>query len=123
LFIYGPSGCGKSRIIVEIISELSNTGGSEKIYIVYPRNAIGTGSGIISLYDLMVKLGEKDVVIWDNFPDGIIHGDIASARRALEIVSSRRTMKLLVALKPKYLEPYAELATSLMPEFTTYYAK
>ena len=123
LFIYGPSGCGKSRIIVEIISKLSNAGRTEKIYVINPRNAIGEESGMISLYDLVNKLCEKDVVIWDNFPDGIIQRDIASAIRVLEIVSSRRTMKLLVALKPSYLESYGELVTSIMPDFSTYYVK
>ena len=32
-------------------------------------------------------------------------------------------MKLLIALKPKYLESYAELVTSIMPDFSTYYVK
>ncbi|MGA9152301.1 MAG: hypothetical protein WBZ36_17130 [Candidatus Nitrosopolaris sp.] len=123
LFIYGPSGCGKSRTIVEIISKLSNAGRTEKIYVINPRNAIGVESGMISLYDLVNKFGEKDVVIWDNFPDGIIQRDIASAMRGLEIVSSRRTMKLLIALKPKYLEAYAELVSSIIPEFSAYYVK
>ena len=123
LFIYGPSGCGKSRTIVEVISRLANPGGAEKIYLVNPRNAIGIESGMISLYHLVNKLGEKDVVIWDNFPDGIIQRDIASAKRVLEVISSRRTMKLLVALNPKYLESYAELVTSIMPGFSTYYVK
>ncbi|HYV51750.1 MAG TPA: hypothetical protein VE971_00515, partial [Candidatus Eisenbacteria bacterium] len=123
LFIYGPSGCGKSRTIVEIFSRLSDAGGIEKIYVVNPRNAIGVESGLISLYDLVNKLGEKDVVIWDNFPDGIIQRDLASAVRVLEIVSSRRTMRLLVSLNPKYLESYAELVTSIMPGFSTYYVK
>ena len=123
LFIYGPSGCGKSRIIVEIISKSSNAGRTEKIYVINPRNAIGVESGMISLYDLVNKFGEKDVVIWDNFPDGIIQRDIATAMRVLEIVSSRRTMKLLIALKPSYLESYTELVTSIMPDFSTYYVK
>src|SRR5215469_10197300 len=123
LFIYGPSGCGKSRIIVEIISKLSDAGGFQKVYVVNPRNAIGVESGMISLYGLVNKLGENDVVIWDNFPDGMIQRDTASATRVLEIVSSRRTMKLLVALKPKYLESYADLVTSIMPDFSTYYVK
>jgi len=29
----------------------------------------------------------------------------------------------LVSLKPKYLEAYAELVTSIMPAFTTHYVK
>jgi len=56
---------------MEIINELSNAGGIERIYVINPRNAIGAESGMISLFDLN-KFGEKDVVIWDNFPDGII---------------------------------------------------
>src|SRR5215467_8103143 len=123
LFIYGPSGCGKSRTIVEIISKLSDAGGFQKVYVVNPRNAIGVESGMISLYGLVNKLGENDVVIWDNFPDGMIQRDTASATRVLEIVSSRRTMKLLIALKPSYLESYTELVTSIMPDFSAYYVK
>lgn len=123
LFVYGPSGCGKSRTIVEIINELSNAGGIERIYVINPRNAIGAESGMISLFDLVNKFGEKDVVIWDNFPDGIIQKEIERATRVLKIVTSRRAMKLVVSLKPKYLEAYAELVTSIMPAFTTYYVK
>lgn len=123
LFFYGPSGCGKSRTIVEIINELFNTGGIEKVFVINPRNAIGGESGMGSLYDLVNKFCEKDVVIWDNFPDGIIQRDVASATRVLTIFGSRRTMKLLVALNPKYLEAYTELVTSIMPEFTSYYVK
>jgi len=118
LFIYGPSGCGKSRTMVEIISKSSNER-TEKIYIINPRNAIGVESGMISLYDLVNKLCEKDVVIWDNFPDGMIRRDTASAIRVLEIVSSRKTMKLLVALKPNYLESNGEIVTSIMPRLSS----
>jgi hypothetical protein len=55
----------------------------------------------------------------DNFPDGIIQRDIASAIRVLEIVSSRKTMKLLVALKPNYLESNGEIVTSIMPRLSS----
>ena len=108
LFIYGPSGCGKSRTIVEIISKLSNAGGIQKIYVVNPRNAIGVESGMISLYDLVNKFGEKDVVIWDNFPDGIIQRDIVSAMGTRDS-KFKENHELLIALMPKYLEAYAEL--------------
>jgi ABC-type transport system involved in cytochrome bd biosynthesis fused ATPase/permease subunit len=78
LFIIGPSGCGKSKGIFEIIkNKLENY---ENIYIINPRTLIGNKSGRISIIELISKVNQKDVIIWDNFPDDLAKKDIALKR-------------------------------------------
>jgi hypothetical protein len=116
LFLYGPSGCGKSRAIFELVKE--NLGDFKKIYFINPRNTVGTESGRIKLLDLIGKLQQDDGVVWDNFPDDLVKRDLESARDVLEMVSSRNVKRLLVALKPKYLEIYRDLPNRI-PDFNS----
>jgi RNA helicase len=104
LFIYGPSGCGKSRCIYELAKDKIND--VENIFIINPRQTIGEESGRISIRELANGLSQKDIVIWDNFPDDLLKRDVESAWEVLEIISVKEVTKLLVALKPKYLEVY-----------------
>src|SRR5215217_1832429 len=117
LFIHGASGCGKSRAIFEIIKHKME--GTEKIYIVNPRQTTGEESGRIILTELMNKFTEKDMIIWDNFPDDLMKKDVDNSRKALEIVSSKDVKCLLIALKPKYLEMY-RFITREVPELHAY---
>jgi hypothetical protein len=119
LFIYGPSGIGKSRCIIEIISQ--NVENFSKIYVINPRNAtVGIDSGRASLSSLSDRFNENDAaVVWDNFPDNLIKRDIVNAQKVLEVISSKDTSKLIVSLKPKYLEVFKELIFRI-PEFYTY---
>jgi hypothetical protein len=113
LFIHGASGCGKSRAIFEIIKDKME--GTEKIYIINPRQTTGEESGRISLTELMNRFTEKDLIIWDNFPDDLMKKDLDNSRKALEIISSKNVKCLLIALKPKYLEMY-RFITREVPE-------
>jgi hypothetical protein len=64
-------------------------------------------------------LNQKDIVVWDNFPDDLLKRDVESAWKILEIISVKNVMNLLVALKPKYLEVYRGI-TRKIPELYDY---
>ena len=117
LFIHGASGCGKSRAILEIMNNKME--GTEKIYIINPRQTTGEESGRVILTELMSRFTEKDIIIWDNFPDDLMKKDIDNSRKALEIISSKNVKCLLIALKPKYLEMY-KFITREVPELHAY---
>ena len=87
MFIQGASGCGKSRAIFEIIKDKME--GTEKIYIINPRQTTGEESGRIILTELLNRFTGKDMIIWDNFPDDLMKKDIDNSRKALEIISSK----------------------------------
>src|SRR5918912_331205 len=86
LFIYGPSGCGKSRCIYELAKDKLND--VENIFIINPRQTIGEESGRISIHELAIRLNQKDIVIWDNFPDDLLKRDVESAWEVLEKIRS-----------------------------------
>jgi hypothetical protein len=117
LFIYGLSGCGKSRCIYELAKDKLDD--VENIFIINPRQTLGEESGRISIHELAIKLNQKDIVIWDNFPDDLLKRDVESAGEVLEIISVRGVTNLLVALKPKYLEIYRGVAKKV-PELYDY---
>jgi len=104
ILVFGTSGCGKSRGIFEVIKD--NTRSFEKIYIINPRNPVGEESGRVNLCELVNRFEENDIIVWDNFPDDLIKRDIDNAQTVLELISSKNVRKLLIALKPKYLELY-----------------
>jgi len=113
LFLYGTSGSGKSRCIYEIVRE--RIADFKNIFIINPRHTVGAKeSGRIKLTELFSRFSNEDAVIWDNFPDDIINTDLDSARSVLEELSEKGNAKcLLVALKPKYLEIYREIANKI----------
>ena len=117
LFIYGPSGCGKSRCIYELVKDKLND--VENIFIINPRQTIGEESGRISIHELVNRLNQNDIVIWDNFPDDLLKRDVESACKVLEMISAKDVTNLLVALKPKYLEVYRGI-TRKVPELYDY---
>src|SRR5919202_208983 len=117
LFICGPIGCGKSRCIYEIIKDKLND--IENIFIINPKQTIGEESGRIRIYELANRLNQKDIVVWDNFPDDLLTRNVESTWKVLEIISIKDITNLLVALKPKYLEVYRGV-TSKVPELYDY---
>jgi class 3 adenylate cyclase len=116
IFLYGPGGSGKSRSIYEIAKR--NIPDIKRIIIINPRNNTGSESGRIRLADVVSKFSDGDAVIWDNFPDDLVKRDAANARYVLEMVSSRSIKKLLVALKPKYLEVLREVPAAIAEFYT-----
>ena len=92
---------------------------TENIFIINPRESIGDESGRIRIHELVNRLNQKDVVVWDNFPDDLLTRDVESGRKVLEIISVKDITNLLVALKPKYLEAYRGV-TSKIPELYDY---
>jgi hypothetical protein len=107
VFLFGPSGCGKSRTIIELLR--SKRGNYERIFVINPSNPAGLDSSRESVSTLSQRFGRKDLVIWDNFPDGLVKRDLENAFGALEIVNSRSVQNLYISLKPTYLEMYRGL--------------
>lgn len=114
IFLYGTSGSGKSRALFELIKKGMDN--SRKIYIINPRNNVGDESGRIPLRELMSKINSEDTVVWDNFPDDLIRRDAENSKRVLELLSSKNVQKLIVVLKPKYLEIFKNIPYQI-PEF------
>jgi hypothetical protein len=117
LFIHGASGCGKSRVIFEIMK--NKIQGTEKIFFINPRQFTAEVSGRISLTELINRFTEKDIVIWDNFPDDLMKKDLDNSRKALDMISSKDVKSLMIALKPKYLEMYRFISREV-PELHLY---
>jgi class 3 adenylate cyclase len=132
VFLFGPSGCGKSRTIIELVrnngrytenyGEEQNDAGSsstignnnyERILVINPSNPAGLDTHRKDISLLSLQFGQNDLVIWDNFPDGLLKRDLQSAFNALEILNSRPLGNLYVALKPAYLEIYRGLTLDI----------
>jgi hypothetical protein len=111
VFLFGPSGCGKSRTIIELLR--SNNASYDRIFIINPSNPAGLDSSRESISTLSQQFSRKDLVIWDNFPDGLVKRDLENAFGALEIVNSRSVQNLYISLKPTYLEMYRGLTIGI----------
>jgi hypothetical protein len=117
LFCYGPSGCGKSRIIFEL-AKLKLDEKIGKIYIINPRQVLDKNIQRANLMQLSYQFTCHDVVIWDNFPDGLMKKDIDTGKIALEIISSSTAKNLFLALKPKFLEVYRGVTEDISDLYT-----
>jgi hypothetical protein len=111
VFLFGPSGCGKSRTIIELLR--SKNASYDRIFVINPSNPARLDSGRENISTLSEEFGRNDLVIWDNFPEGLVKRDLENAFGALEIVNSRSVQNLYIALKPTYLEMYRGLTTGM----------
>jgi hypothetical protein len=59
------------------------------------------------------QFSTNDLVIWDNFPDGLVKRNLENAFGAVEIVNARSVQNLYIALKPTYLEMYRGLTIGI----------
>ena len=116
VFLFGPSGCGKSRTIIELLR--SNKGSYDRIFVINPSNPAGLDSSRESISTLSQQFGRNDLVIWDNFPEGLVKRDLQNAFGALEIVNSRSVQNLYISLKPTYLEMYRGLTIGIPDIYT-----
>ena len=116
VFLFGPSGCGKSRTIIELLR--SKNASYDRIFIINPSNPARLDSGRENISTLSEQFGRKDLVIWDNFPEGLIKRDLENAFGALEIVNARPVHNLYIALKPTYLEMYRGLTMGIPDIYT-----
>jgi GTPase SAR1 family protein len=107
VFLFGPSGCGKSRTIIELLR--SKKGNYDRIFVINPSNPAGLDSSRENISTLSQQFGRNDLVIWDNFPEGLVKRDLENAFGALEILNSRSVENLYISLKPTYLEMYRGL--------------
>ncbi|MDE1878022.1 MAG: adenylate/guanylate cyclase domain-containing protein [Thaumarchaeota archaeon] len=114
IFLYGSSGSGKSRALFELVKKsIENT---RRIYIINPRNNVGDESGRVPLRELVDKMNADSVIVWDNFPDDLTRRDMANTKNVLELLSSKNVGKIIVVLKPRYLEVFRDLQSQI-PEF------
>jgi class 3 adenylate cyclase len=115
VFLFGPSGCGKSRTIIEMIrkKEIVSDNNYERIFIISPSNPAGIGTQRENLSSFSSQFGQDDLVVWDNFPEGLVKRDLQSAFGALEIINSRSVRNVYIALKPAYLEMYRGLTLNI----------
>jgi hypothetical protein len=116
VFLFGPSGCGKSRAIIELLR--SKKGSYDRIFVINPSNPAGLDSSREIISTLSQQFGRRDLVIWDNFPEGLVKRDLENAFGALEIVNARCVQNLYIALKPTYLEMYRGLTMALPDIYT-----
>jgi len=116
IFLLGPSGSGKSRTVIELLKGKSPQ--YEKIFVMNPSNPAGLNSGRENISTLLQRFGRNDLVIWDNFPEGLVKRDLENAFGALEIVNSSSVKNLYIALKPTYLEMYRGLTIGIPDLYT-----
>jgi hypothetical protein len=116
VFLFGPSGCGKSRTIIELLQR--RDANYDRVFVINPSNPAGLESCRESISALSQQFSRKDLVIWDNFPDGLVKRDLENAFGALEIVNSRSVQNLYIALKPTYLEMYRGLTIGIPDIYT-----
>jgi hypothetical protein len=116
VFLFGPSGCGKSRTIIELLR--SRKGSYDRIFVINPSNPAGLDSKRENISTLSQQFGRNDLVIWDNFPEGLVKRDLQHAFGAVEIVNARSVQNLYIALKPTYLEMYRGLTMSIPDIYT-----
>jgi hypothetical protein len=116
VFLFGPSGCGKSRAIIELLR--SKKGSYGRIFVINPSNPAGLSSGREIIPTLCQQFGANDLVIWDNFPEGLVKRNLENAFGALEIINSGSVQNLYIALKPTYLEMYRGLTIGIPDIYT-----
>ncbi len=105
LFFYGPGGSGKSRLIFELVrAKLDHE--IERLYIINPGQVLDKNIQRTNLMQLASQFTDRDIVVWDNFPDGLLKKDPDSGKLALVVISSGAARNLFIALKPKFLEIY-----------------
>lgn len=108
--LYGVSGSGKSRSLFEIVGSKIKNRSFKKTYIINPRNIIGHALNRISISELVDKIEQRDVIIWNDFPDDLlISQNIESELESLDKVSSANVKNLFVTLNPKLLTRQNEL--------------
>jgi hypothetical protein len=115
-FLFGPSGCGKSRTIIELLR--SKKGSFDRVFVINPSNPEVLNSSRESISTFSQQFSTNDLVIWDNFPDGLVKRDLENAFGAVEIVNARSVQNLYIALKPTYLEMYRGLTIGIPDIYT-----
>jgi hypothetical protein len=115
-FLFGPSGCGKSRTIIELLR--SKKGSFDRVFVINPSNPAVLNSSRESISTFSQQFSTNDLVIWDNFPDGLVKRDLENAFGAVEIVNAKSVQNLYISLKPTYLEMYRGLTIGIPDIYT-----
>jgi hypothetical protein len=116
LLLYGRSGSGKSRTMFEIIKDKIPK--FDHVYVISPHNLAESVHDETSISNLVSKMGENDIIIWDNFPDGFLQGEI-NVDHGLEILMAvTRVKHLIVSINPVKLELYKKHLWKLYEHLT-----
>jgi hypothetical protein len=121
LFITGLSGSGKSRVLFETTK---NTKAmlilGEKMTLEQIKSAAESAGGKASvvidstLYSAKKKAEDFHVLLWDNFPDGLVNTEtLSSVKNALEMVASVNNTQVVISLDPKFYAKYSDLAKEI----------
>ena len=103
LFCYGPGGSGKSRLIFELVRTSLNDN-VEKVYILNPSHSLDKNVQRTNIIQLIRQFTPYDVIIWDNFPDGLSKIDAETGKLVINTLGSNRSKNLYITLKPKFLD-------------------
>lgn len=98
LVIYGNAGCGKTRCLVEIIRSLRPA----RVFIINPSEAQDGPIKRAYLAKIVSECREGDLIVWDNFPDGLEQADEEVARLVIKMLSYGRG-KFVVTLNQEYV--------------------
>ena len=118
ILLYGVSGCGKSRSMIEILKDKVED--FRNVYVIHLRNSsTKQAKHTESLESLIKRIRNDDIVIWDNFPEGLFNEIISFG--ILEIIT-KNVQNMIVSLNPYYILRYEDVITKI-PELQVYKIK
>lgn len=97
LIIYGNVGSGKTRCLIELIKSLQPT----RVFILNPNEVNEAAVKREHLAKTVSDCKPSDLIIWDNFPDGLEQASEQVARLAIKMLSSGKH-RLAITLNPTY---------------------
>jgi hypothetical protein len=104
LVLYGISGSGKTRCLFELVKSKRPA----SVYIINPKGLPEGAVRRTHLADVLGQCGRGDIIVWDNFPDGLEKMSAENARLALRMLaasySSSSSSTAYVSLNPEYIE-------------------
>lgn len=114
LALYGIGGCGKTRCLFELVraklekkKEKRKPAATASVYVINPKGLPEDAAGRTYLAGILGRCGRGDIVVWDNFPEGLEKMNAENARLALKMLassSSSRGHAAYVSPGPEYVE-------------------
>lgn len=103
LFLHGRSGIGKSRTLHEVTKKLMNE--KKTIYVINPYSVSNSYIRYEGLWSILSRIGPDDVLVWDNFPNGLLQRNPETGRSSLDLIGSRK-VNAIISLSPLFPENY-----------------
>lgn len=111
LALYGIGGCGKTRCLFELVrsklEKKKEKPAAVSVYVINPKGLPEDAAGRTYLAGILGRCGRGDIVVWDNFPEGLEKMNAENARLALKMLassSSSRGHAAYVSPGPEYIE-------------------